>query len=185
METRQVITPQAPAPATLPTFGGERDANRFIAATPHFDAKYRRIAANSSYAGTKFDIAVPTSLCDRQVYCDLACESGVADVGWCLGDVKFYAGGQPVLILPFNFMPGAGGAVAQAIGFHVTSGAVATTPGNTLGLDVGTAGRLFVPPWQIKIACSKIEVELRAGLSNATDACYVILGCLSQGREEA
>ena len=81
MQTRQIVSPKAITPEALPTFGGDADANRFRVATPHFTVAYRRIAANATYAGTKFDIAVPTSLSERQVYVDIGAESGVPDVG--------------------------------------------------------------------------------------------------------
>jgi hypothetical protein len=181
METRKVISPNPPAP--LPTFEGDGDKNRFLVATPHFTATFRRVAAAASYAGTKFDIAVPTSLAERIVYADIAAESGVPDVGNASGEIRFYNGGSPVLVLPFDFLPGASAATGRTIGFHVTGAAISNTPINTLGVDLGTAARVFVPGWVIKINCSKIEVCLSGGTASATDACYVILGCFSQGRD--
>ncbi len=167
----------------MPTHGGANDQNRFIVATPAFDAKYKLVALNTSYAGIKLEIVVPTSLTERLIYADIAAEDGNADVGSCTGELKFYLGGAPVLTLPFDFMPGTNATMGKSVGFHVTSGGITNAAQNTLGLDVGTAARLIVPPWALKIACSKIELVLNNGTANAATNCYVILGCLSQGRE--
>lgn len=180
METRQVITPRPPA--AVPAYGGDADANRFRVATPHWNATYKKVLAAGNYA-QKFNIAVPTSLTRRLVYADIGCADGADDVGWCLGSVNFYLNGN-VLTLPFDFNPGST-TQATEVGFHATSSSAATTPGNTLGVDLEGTARLFVPPWEIVIACSKIEIELRAGVANAVSNCYVILGCLSQGKDDA
>ncbi len=181
MQNTRVVTPAPKAP--LPTYSGDADQNRFVVATPHFNKTFREVAAAASYAGTKLEIGVPTSLTDRLVYADIAAEDGGADVGSCTGELKFYLGGTPVLTLPFDFLPGNVAGMGKNIGFHVTSGGITNAAINTLGIDVGTGARLIVPPWALKIACSKIELALDNGNANAAVRCYVVLACLSQGRE--
>jgi hypothetical protein len=178
METRQIVRPGGTPPANLPTFNGAGDANRFRLAQSAWDVKFLKFAATTSYANKKVSLGVPTSLSQRQVYADICAADGGVDVGWCLGEIKFYNGGTNALTLPFEFMPGAQ-AGNQEIGFHATSSSLAATPGNTLGVDIGTTTRLFIPPWLIRINCSQIEIILRAGTVGAVDT-YVVLGCLSQ-----
>jgi hypothetical protein len=180
MEARKIVKPAPPAP--LPTFGGDADKNRYEVATPHFAVNYLAVTAAAAYAGKSVEIGVPTSLSERLIFADIAAADGTPDVGVCEGSVEFHLGGSPVLVLPFDFLPGAL-AGSKNIGFHVTSGGVTNAALNTLGVDIGSTTRVIVPSWALKINCSRIRIVLTRGSANAASDCYVILGCLSQGKE--
>jgi hypothetical protein len=180
MEARKIISPK-PANA-LPTLSGDIDQNRFEVATPHFVIRSLAVAAAAAYAGQSVEIGVPTSLTERLIFADIAAADGTADVGNCEGQVEFFNGGAPCLVLPFDFSPGAlaGG---KAIGFHVSSGGITNAALNTIGVDIGATTRSIVPSWALKINCSKIKITFARGTANAVSICHVILGCLSQGKE--
>lgn len=181
MEARQVIKPVAPGQPPFLTYD---DPNRLKVAMPHWIvAAPLKIAAAGNYAAKKVEINVPKNLHRRTLYAGIVNSTADStDFGSCLGQVNFFLGGKAELQLPFDYNPLGVATLSKEIGLHLNPN-VATTPANTLAVDVaGTNNTAFLVPFRVRVACERIAIEMDRGTVGAVDV-WIILACLSEGDE--